>query len=438
MGTVTKIMPEVLPPPRRKRVAGYARVSDGKDAMLHSLSAQISYYSSFIQRHAGWEYVGVYADAAFTGTKDDRPEFQRMLEDCRAGKIDMILTKSISRFARNTVTMLEVVRELKELNVNVWFEKENINSISGDGEVMLTILASFSQEESRSASENCKWRIRKRFAQGEPVNLRFLYGYRIAKDNMEIDPEQADIVRMIFDDYINGMGSVKIAQKLRGMNVPRPLGGVWRESCIREMITNEKYIGDSMLQKTFVTDHLTKKAVRNRGELTRYYAKNTHPAIIDAETFQKAQDVLAQRRQAYNVRFGSRNHYPFTGIITCERCGAHFRRKTAYGGKHYWNCSAYTREGTKGCRSKQVPEGILMQATAEALGLDTFDESVFAKLVEEIRVPGDNRLIYVFRDGRRVERRWRDRSRSESWTDEMRQKAGERQRAAIKRRELDT
>ncbi|EYE89105.1 resolvase, partial [Fervidicella metallireducens AeB] len=173
---VIKLDSKIIKPISKKRVAAYARVSSGKDAMLHSLSAQISYYSSFIQKHIEWEFAGVYADEAITGTKDERPEFQRMLDDCRMGKIDMIITKSISRFARNTVTLLETVRELKDLNVDVYFEKENIHSLSGDGELMLTILASFAQEESRSVSENIKWRIRKGFKEGELVNLRFMYG----------------------------------------------------------------------------------------------------------------------------------------------------------------------------------------------------------------------------------------------------------------------
>ena len=175
---ITAIAPHKSLEFQRKKVAAYARVSSGKDAMLHSLSAQVSYYSKMIQSRPGWQYVGVYADEAATGTKDNRNEFQRMISDCKSGNIDMIITKSISRFARNTVTLLETVRELKNLGVNVWFEKENIHSISGDGELMLTILASFAQEESLSVSENCKWRIRNEFKQGKmPMNLKRLYGY---------------------------------------------------------------------------------------------------------------------------------------------------------------------------------------------------------------------------------------------------------------------
>ena len=195
---VRKISPSVPPVPARLRVAAYARVSSGKDAMLQSLAAQVSYYSNLIQQRLDWEYAGVYADEALTGTKDTRPEFQRLIADCKDGKIDLIITKSISRFARNTVTLLETVRELKLLGVDVYFEEQNIHSMSGDGELMLTILASYAQEESRSVSENCKWRIRKRFQQGEIVNLRFMYGYRINNGQIEIDQEQAEIVRMIY------------------------------------------------------------------------------------------------------------------------------------------------------------------------------------------------------------------------------------------------
>jgi site-specific DNA recombinase len=178
MRSIKRVEPSMPQIPVRKRVAAYARVSSGKDAMLHSLSAQVSYYSGYIQRRRGWEYVGVYADEALTGTKDERPEFQRLMNDCRDGKIDMVITKSIARFARNTVTMLEAVRELKSLGVDVYFEKENIHSLSGDGEVMLTILASYAQEESRSVSENCKWRVRKMFAQGR-TNNGVMLGYRL-------------------------------------------------------------------------------------------------------------------------------------------------------------------------------------------------------------------------------------------------------------------
>ena len=212
--------------PKLTRVAAYSRVSSGKDAMLHSLSAQISYYSNLIQNHKGWQYVGVYADEALTGTKDNREKFQQMLADCRAGKIDMVITKSISRFARNTITLLESVRELKALGVDVFFEEQNIHTMSADGELMITILASCAQEESLSASENMKWRIRKGFERGEMINLRFLYGYSIKKGVVTVDPAQAEIVREIFRRFNDGESMGGIACRPQRQRHERKLG--WR------------------------------------------------------------------------------------------------------------------------------------------------------------------------------------------------------------------
>ena len=190
---------------RLTRVAAYARVSSGKDAMLHSLSAQVSYYSELIQNHPGWLYCGVYADEAVTGTKDKRDDFQRMLADCRQGKMDLIITKSISRFARNTVTLLQTVRELKALGVDVFFEEQNIHTQSADGELMMTILASYAQEESRSASENQKWRIRRNFESGMPWNGTML-GYRYDKGTLVVVSEEAETVKRIFEEYLSGLG----------------------------------------------------------------------------------------------------------------------------------------------------------------------------------------------------------------------------------------
>lgn len=329
---VERLVPSL---PIRKRVAAYARVSSEKDASLHSLSAQVSYYNAYIQRHKDWEYAGVYADEAVTGTKDNRSELQKLIKDCRNGRVDIILTKSISRFARNTVDLLETVRELRSINVDVYFERENIRSLSGDGEFMLTILASFAQEESRSVSENCKWRIRKRFADGEIANLRFIFGYRVLKGKIEIDPEKADIVRMIFEDYISGMGGGRIAKKLRDMGIPTVLGGTWRSDQIFEIIKNEKYMGNALLQKRFVSDHLTKKEVRNKGQLKQYFAEGTHPAIIDAATYEKVAEIMEQRRHAFRIDSEEQKRYPFTGIIICGLCERKYKRKVSRG-RYFW------------------------------------------------------------------------------------------------------
>lgn len=266
---ITAIAPHKNYEVQRKRVAAYARVSSSKDAMLHSLSAQVSYYSKMIQARLDWQYVGVYTDEAVTGTKDNRNEFQHMLSDCKSGRIDMIITKSISRFARNTVTLLETVRNLKELNVDVYFEEQNIHSMSGDGELMLTILASFAQEESLSVSENCKWRIRNEFKQGKmPMSLKRLYGYKRTSDGgFEIVETEAEVIRYIFNSYLDGLSIKSITEKLSADSAPPPYRIKWGQKAVRYILSNEKYIGDLLLQKEFVSDHLSKKKIKNCGQL---------------------------------------------------------------------------------------------------------------------------------------------------------------------------
>lgn len=422
--TITKREKTMMAMPALTRVAAYARVSSGKDEMLHSLASQVSYYSEYIQRHPSWLYVGVYIDEAMTGTKDNRPEFKRLIEDCRCKKIDLVLTKSISRFARNTVDLLETVRELKIAGVDVFFEEQNIHTMSGDGELMLTILASYAQEESRSVSENCKWRIRKRFENGELANLRFMFGYRITKGKVDIDPDQAAIVRMIFDDYISGMSGGKIAAKLRRLNVDTVNKGTWDSERVISIIKNEKYIGNSLLQKKFVVDHLSKKLVRNKGNLPMYYAEDTHPAIIDQDLFDKAHAILCERGLKCKTMSGSTNRYPFSSIIRCEVCGKKYKRKDR-NGKVAWYCSTFLKEGKSACPSKQIPEQVLYSLCNEVLGLDNFDAEVLNNAVAEILVPEPSKVIFVMHDGRQIEKAWQHTSRREKWTDEMRDTARE-------------
>ena len=419
--------------PRRKRVAAYARVSCEKDSMLHSLSAQVSYFSALIQHNPNWEYAGAYMDDPMTGTKAARPEFQRLLADCRGGKIDMVVTKAISRFARNTVTLLESVRELKALGVDVFFERENIHSLSGDGELMLTILASYAQEESKSVSDNCKWKIRKRFSEGKLTNWRFMFGYRIVKGHVEINPQEAAVVRMMFRDYIGGMGGDRIAAKLRDMCVPTPFGGTWTARRVLDIIGNEKLTGNALLQKAYVSDHLSKKKVPNKGELAQFFAEDTHPAIIDTATFEAARAIREQRRARFKARDVSANRYPFSGMIICGRCGKSYRRHMN-NGKVTWQCSTFLQMGRTACSARQIPEDILQSVAAEVLELKTFSPSVFTDNIVQIQAPDDNRLLFIFRDGHTVERVWQNRSRRESWTPEMKQAARERQRQIMERR----
>ena len=426
---VHQVKPIPAATPRRERVAAYCRVSSGKDAMLHSLSAQVSHYSTYIQKHPGWKYAGVYADEAYTGTKDTRPQFQCLLEECRAKRIDRILTKSVSRFARNTVTLLETVRELRALGVAVYFEEQNIDSLSEDGELMLTILASFAQAESKSVSDNCKWRIRKDFSEGKPVNLSLIHGYRQENGKIEIDPEEAAVVRRVFSEYLQGKGTLQIANLLQREGIPRRFGGQWCASSVREMLINEKYTGDALLQKTYSENHLTKKKIRNHGELTQYYAENTHPAIIDHETFERVQLERAARWASENVQNPTYARYLFSGRVVCGNCGAHYNRRTQTNGRGTprritWQCVTYSTKGKRACPAKQIPERTLMELTCEVLETGELTEETMNRL-SEIRITGPNQVRFLFLDGRMVEKVWQDRSRAESWTDEMKQRASE-------------
>lgn len=424
---IRKLNPALPMPPRLLNVAAYARVSLDKDSMLHSLSAQVSHYSSHIQKHLGWRYAGVYADKALTGTKAERPEFQRLLADCRAGKIDMVITKSISRFARNTVTLLETVRELKALGVDVYFEEQNIHSISGAGELMLSILASYAQEESRSVSENCKWRIRKRFEAGELVNWRFMYGYRIARGCIEIVPEQAEVVRSIFKDFLHGIGTAEIAKRLRADNVPCYRGGVWTPKRVLDLLKNEKYAGNALLQKKYVADHLSKTEKLNHGQLPKYYAEGTHPPIITPGESQQALALIERNRLANGISRTAPEYSAFTSKIVCGQCGKAFHRKTTLG-KVSWQCATYLRLGKAHCHAKQIPEDTLMAVTISVLGLQDFDEAIFKECIREIRVPAFNQLTYVFDDGTEEACVWQDKSRRDSWDFSMRLQAAEHAR----------
>lgn len=431
--TVEQVQFYKHPPIKLKRVTAYARVSSGKDAMLHSLSAQVSYYSDLIQKRRGWIYCGVYADEAMTGTKDDRANFQRMLDDCRAGQIDLILTKSVSRFARNTVSILRIVRELKDMGVDVFFEEQNIHTMSADGELMLTILASYAQEESLSVSENCKWYWRQRMQDGHMVGLRRMFGYDIVRGVITINPAEAAIVRHIFAQYVSGGSTVGIARALEASGVPTVSGGKWNDSRVRDILKNEKYIGNALLQKKYVADHLTKRLVRNHGELTQYYVEGTHDAIIDPDTYHLAQRRIAQNTEKCNIKKPTTARYPFSGKLVCGNCGKHFGRKTTHG-RVSWICTTFQFEGKSACPAKQIPEPTLMSVCCSVLGIAEFDERAFTARISGIRVTAPNELLFLLADGHTETRVWKDRSRRESWTDEMKETA--RQRGAQKRRDL--
>ena len=351
---------------KRKRVCAYARVSTNSEAQGESLENQTIYYRNLIEANPEYEHIGIFADQGITGTKKVRPEFQKMLALARAGEIDLILTKSISRFARNTTIVLEIARELKELGVEVFFEKENVSSTSGDGEVMLTVLSSFAQEESKNVSENLKWRYRRKFERGEIVinTMRFMGYDKNKQGNLAVNPDQAKIVQRIFKDYIGGKGSFVIAKELNSEGVSTVAGGNWHSNTVLGIIKNEKYKGDVKLQKTYSKDHISKKKCINHGEIESFYIENNHPAIVSKEIWDQAQRLIRQRAESKgNVKDRQakyQNRYPLTGMLFCGKCGAPLRRRlwnsNSASRKVVWQCSNYVKNGKSACQGISVDD----------------------------------------------------------------------------------
>ena len=404
MRKISRIEPKLPVIQARKKVAAYARVSRDTERLMHSVSAQVSYYSALIQKNPEWEYAGVYADMGISGTDTSRRgEFIRMLADCEAGKIDIILTKSISRFARNTVDLLETVRHLKDLGIEVRFEKEHINSLSEDGELMLTLLASFAQEESRSISENVKWGVRKRFQSGEiGAANKHILGYQYDEDEKKyvIIPEEAEAVRWMFKMYIDGVPLRGIAESMNSAGIRTTLGNDFQEASVRQLIFNEVYAGDIRRQKCYMADPITKTKVKNCGELPQYYMADCHEAIIDRETYAKVQAEMERRAGLVNPT------YPFTGKIKCGICGQSFtRRKGTTKGKEYvsWFCRAKKEVGMT-CTSRNYSEQNLMEICAKLMGTDSFDGTAFESSVRLISALPDGSLEVQFFD--RQIKRW--------------------------------
>lgn len=399
MKKISKIEPKIPIQPKRKRVAAYVRVSRSTDRLLHSAAAQISYYNDLIQNNPEWIFAGVYADTGISGLSTaDRNEFARLLADCDSDKIDIILCKSISRFARNTVDLLNAVRHLKEIGVEVRFEKEHINSLSEDGELMLTLLASFSQEESRSISENVKWGLRKRMQSGEiGIKNKHVFGYQYDENQQKyvIIPEEAEIIRYIFEQYTAGARLRTIQCELEKSGIKSVNGYDFSFHAIHYILRNEIYIGDLKYQKCFVPDPILKNKVPNRGELPQYYISDCHEPIISRELFEQAQAETERRAGTINPV------YCFTGKIKCGICGRTYSRKknTLRGKTHiYWLCRAKKEAGVT-CESKIFQEKDLLQISASVLSAEKFDETDFCQLVNQITVQPDGSLMFHFSGG---------------------------------------
>lgn len=412
------------------RVAAYARVSADKDAAFHSLEAQIDYYKKYVAKHPDWQLVDIYSDNGISGTIINRPEFQRMLEDCHAGKIDLVITKSVTRFARNTVILLQTIRELKDLGIDCYFEKEQMHSISPDGELLLTLLAMYAEEEARSASENQKWRIQKKFKKGEPWVGKML-GYRLVDGRLTVMPEEAEIVRWIYQEYLSGKGINAIAKTLILHDVSPESGNTWSLDSIKGILTNEKYTGNMILQKTYRPDFRTKKSKINHGEVTQYRVRHSHESIIDQDTFDAVQAEMQKRRQMHTRSDQSAvaEHHLFCGLIHCGLCGLtykHHRTNAKKYDKSVWACPHYYDFSKQVCPSQMIPEDILIEKTKGVLQVETLNRELLKERIQQIVVPEHNHLVYYLKNGEEVDIIWQHRSRRESWTPEMRQAARER------------
>ena len=331
------------------RTAAYARVSSSSEDQLNSFAAQIRYYTELLKDSTDAVFVDMYADEGISGTSAvRRTEFQRLMSDCRKGKIDRVLVKSISRFARNTKDSLEAVRELKTLGISVYFEKENIDTSEVSSEMMLAIYSQFAQEESMSISKNCRIGVHKRMMDGTYKTASTPFGYDYVDGELKINPEKAKIVKQIFSWYVSGIGMNEIATRLNSQNVREE---VWRHGTIRCILTNEKYIGDTLLQKHFSTDTLPFRSVRNRGEKEQYYVKGTHEPIIEKAIYDNAQRMLAERDKPSGL---SKEHSPFSRKIICGNCETTFRRKPRKGCV-CWVCRKHD-ESAENCGIRQIRE----------------------------------------------------------------------------------
>jgi len=385
------------------RVAAYCRVSTDSEEQASSYEAQIEHYTNYIKSNPEWELAGIFADEGITGTNTKkREEFNRMIEECMQGKIDMVITKSISRFARNTLDCLKYIRQLKDKNIPVFFEKENINTMDSKGEIMLTIMASLAQQESQSLSQNVKLGIQYRYQQGVvQVNHNRFLGYtKDENKQLVIVHEEAEIVKRIYREYLEGASLLQIARGLEADGIltaaKKPK---WRPETLKKILQNEKYIGDALLQKTYTIDFLSKKRVVNNGIVPQYYVENSHEPIISREIFMQVQEEMIRRANLRAGKNGKKriysSKYALSSIVYCGECGDIFRRVHWNNRGHksiVWRYVSRLEERGSDCSSPTVNEEVLKNAVVKAInevlcGKDTYlsvlQENIATVLSEE-------------------------------------------------------
>ena len=375
----------------KKKVAGYARVSTDQEEQLTSYEAQVDYYTKYIQNNPDWEFVEVYTDEGISATSTKRRDgFNRMIQDALDGKIDLIITKSVSRFARNTVDTLTTVRLLKDKGIGVYFEKENIDTLDSKGELLITIMSSLAQEESRSISENVTWGQRKRFADGKvsmPYKQFLGYDKGPGKNGTPvINEEQAETVRLIYRLFLEGKTPSGIARYLTELKIPTPGGKVkWQSGVVQSILTNEKYKGDAILQKCFTVDFLTKKQKVNEGEVPQYYVENSHPAIIEPDVFDMVQNEIKRRRELPTRHSGVGM---FASRIFCGDCGAAFGAKVWHSNDKYrkviYQCN-HKFKGKEKCSTPKLEEEQIKELFVKAVNLLIADASEILRNYHEVR-----------------------------------------------------
>lgn len=403
---------EALPILKKLRVAGYARVSTEFEEQQSSYAAQVEYYTRYILEHDGWELVGIYTDEGITATNTRlREGFNKMIDDAMNGRIDLIITKSVSRFARNTVDCLSAIRMLKDRGIEVYFEKENIHTLDSKGELLITIMSSLAQEESRSISENVTWGFRKRFADGKfsVAYSRFL-GYDKGDDKtLKINPSEAVTVRLIYKLYLEGYSDYYIAGHLTELNIPTPCKKQkWCASTVRSILLNEKYKGDALLQKMVTVDFLTKRKKKNEGEAPQYYVKGSHEAIVSPDVFDEVQSERARRaallKETKLKRYSGASI--FSTRILCGDCEGWYGPKTWHSGTRYekvvFQCNHKYKNGTV-CRSPNLTEQEIKKLFVDAMRLTEWDSEVWSRDVENVTAFRNEKIVFLLKNGLRIE-----------------------------------
>lgn len=374
------------------RVAAYARVSSNSDDQLNSYVAQVDYYTRHIASHEDWELADIYADEGISGlVASKRDDFNRLIQDCRDGKLDRILVKSISRFARNTKEYIQYVRELLRLGISIHFEKENIDTGKMTSEQVATIYGAFSQMESTNHADNMRISVRIRMEKGDYISPSTPYGYRLNERTLEVIPEEADIVRYIFSAYLKGQGKCDIAKELNELGVPRTNGReVWHHSTVSYILTNISYTGDMIWQKTFATDDIPFRQLRNNGQKPKYFVENCHEPIISKEDYEQVQTIMRCRRSQTNNGSPSDTSL-LTKKVFCGNCGTLFRRKKN-NGKVYWTCRKHDRDKDN-CPISQIPEAQITEAILRMYHkLKERYRQILTPLLEQLRALRDSEL----------------------------------------------